>query len=298
MTTGPYSYPYCDFDFAEWNPVQARCVGHFTEDCNLVVSASTASGKTVIAEAISGYELSRGKKVVYVSPLKAIGQEKFREWSRGGRFHLGKEAFLLVSSDNKVKLPLFEKASVIVSTIESMDLRCRAKDRWLEEVGVLVFDEAHMIGDESRGCGGESLIMNITQLNPSCRVVCLSGTMSNYREIAKWLKSCNGKSTYYVNSSWRPTKLEKSVIVAEGFEEQSSRLKEALCEDEQSSLVFVHSKSTGERLLKFLKGNGVRCAFYHAGLRKSVRTKMLGDFRHGAFNTMICTSSLSMGISI
>jgi len=301
--SSPFEYPYCDFDFDEWNPVQMKCVPFFTEDCNLVVSASTASGKTVIAEAIMGYELAKNhsSKAVYVSPLKAIGNEKHGDWTRHPTFR--EYQIALVSSDNETTQSDFENSRLIVSTVESMNLRCRARDRWIRDVSVLVFDEAHLLMDESRGSGSESLIMNITMLNPKCRIVCLSGTMSNYLEIAKWLKACNQKATRYVNSSWRPTELVKSVEIAEDFDEQDKFiLKEAriINDEEQKMLVFVHSKTVGENLCKFLKDYGVSCAFYHAGVQPKVRERMIADFRndYSGLNVLICTSSLGMGVTL
>ena len=299
----PYSYPYCDFNFGEWNPVQAKCVPFFTDDCNLVVSASTASGKTAIAEAIMGYELKRNdtNKAVYVSPLKAIGSEKYKEWSHHDTF--GDYPIALVSSDNDTTQGDFENSRLIVSTVESMNLRCRARDRWIKDVSVLVFDEAHLLMDESRGSGSESLVMNITALNPSCRVICLSGTLSNHVEVAKWLKACNGKTTRYVNSAWRPTELIKSVEVAEDLEEQQKYiLKEArrIIKEEQKMLVFVHSKVVGESLCKYLKEYGVASAFYNAGIQPKVRERIIADFRdeYSGLNVLVCTSSLGMGVTL
>lgn len=299
----PYEYPYCDFDFDEWNPVQAKCVPFFTEDCNLVVSASTASGKTVIAEAIMGYELAKNNKskVVYVSPLKAIGNEKHGDWRKHSTFR--EYTIALVSSDNETSQGDFENSRLIVSTVESMNLRCRARDRWIRDVSVLVFDEAHLLMDESRGSGSESLVMNITMLNPKCRIVCLSGTMSNYLEIAKWLKACNQKTTRYVNSSWRPTELVKSVEIAEDFDEQDKFILEEarrIINEEQKMLVFVHSKTVGENLCKFLKEYNVSCAFYHAGVQQRLRERMIADFRneYSDLNVLVCTSSLGMGVTL
>ncbi len=299
----PYEYPYCDFDFDEWNPVQLKCVPFFTEDCNLVVSASTASGKTVIAEAIMGYELAKvdTSKAVYVSPLKAIGNEKHGDWRRHPTFR--EYPMVIVSSDNDVTQGDFENSRLIVSTVESMNLRCRARDRWIKDISVLIFDEAHLLMDESRGSGSESLIMNMTMLNPKCRIVCLSGTMSNYLEIAKWLKACNGKTTRYVNSSWRPTELIKRVEIAEDFDEQNKFvLEEArrISQDEQKMLVFVHSKVVGENLCKFLKDYNVPCAFYNAGVQPKVRERIIADFRneYSGLNVLVCTSSLGMGVTL
>jgi replicative superfamily II helicase len=299
----PYEYPYCDFDFDEWNPVQLKCVPFFTEDCNLVVSASTASGKTVIAEAIMGYELARtpSSKTVYVSPLKAIGNEKHGDWRKHPTFR--EYPIVIVSSENDVTQGDFENSRLIVSTVESMNLRCRAKDRWIKDISVLVFDEAHLLMDESRGSGSESLIMNVTMLNPKCRIVCLSGTMSNYIEIARWLKACNQKTTRYVNSDWRPTELVKSVEMAEDFDEQSKFiLQEArrMVDEDKKMLVFVHSKVVGENMCKFLRDYNVSCAFYHSGVMPKAREAMIADFRneYSGLHVLVCTSSLGMGVTL
>lgn len=299
----PCDYKYCDFDFDSWNPVQIKCFPFFTEDCNLVVSASTASGKTVIAEAIMGYELSRSdkSKAVYVSPLKAIGVEKYNEWRRHDTFE--RYSIANVSSDSDNTQSDFENSRLIVSTVESMNLRCRARDRWIRDVSVLVFDEAHLLMDKSRGPGSEALIMNITMLNPNCRVICLSGTMPNHIEIAKWLKTCNGKSTKYINSSWRPTELVKSVEIAEDFDEQNKFiLKEAkrISSEDQKMLIFVHSKVVGDNLCKYLKEYNVACAFYNAGVHPKFKERMLEDFRneYSGLNVLVCTSSLGMGVTL
>lgn len=303
MIYNPYNYPYCEFTFNEWNPVQLKCYPFFTEDCNLVVSASTAAGKTVIAEAIMGYELFKSdlSKVIYVSPLKAIGNEKFIDWTKHETFK--KYSKVLVSSENHITQSEFENSRMIVSTVESINLRCRARDKWLKDVRVLIFDEAHLINDDSRGAGSEAMVMALTKLNPDCRIICLSGTMSNYIEIAKWLKACNHKSTKYVNSTWRPSELIKRIEIAENFKEQQEMI---LCEAKKSDkedkkvLVFVHSKQVGENICKYLKDYGINCAFYNAGLKSNIKDKMLYDFKnaYSNLNILVCTSSLGMGVTL
>lgn len=145
--------------------------------------------------------------------------------------------------------------------------------------------------------------MNITMLNPNCRVICLSGTMPNHIEIAKWLKTCNGKSTKYINSSWRPTELVKSVEVAEDFDEQNKFiLKEArrIASEDQKMLIFVHSKIVGENICKYLKEYNVSCAFYNAGVHPKFKERMLEDFRneYSGLSVLVCTSSLGMGVTL
>lgn len=303
MNYQPYNYPYCEFNFTDWNPVQQKCLPFFTEDCNLVVSASTASGKTVIAEAIMGYVLSQNdnNKVIYVSPLKAIGNEKFDDWKKHPTF--GKYEKVLVSSDEQITQGDFENARMIISTVESINIRCRARDRWIKNVKALIFDESHLLNDKSRGSGSESMIMSFTQLNPDSRIICLSGTMSNYIEIAKWLKSCNGKPTKYVNSTWRPSKLVKRLQVIDTYDEQLKFILQQsrqIYENDEKMLIFVHSKKKGQIICDYLKEYNVYCAFYNAGLKPDLRQKMLYDFRneYSGLNVLICTSSLSMGVTL
>ncbi len=302
MNCEPYNYPYCEFDFYEWNPVQKQCLQYFDCDCNLVVSSTTASGKSAIAEAIMGYELctNQDSKAIYVSPLKAIGCEKYEQWQRHPTFE--NYRLLLVSGDLKATQDEFNASRLIVSTVESLGIKCRNCEKWLQQAKVLVFDEAHLLNDEQRGAGAEAMIMALTTINPGCRIVCLSGTMSNYVEIAKWLKTCNGKKTYFVKSDWRPTELVKRVEVVEGYDEQYQKVLEMAKKlgSDGKMLAFVHSKANGERLCEYLKKNGIRQAFYNASLRPGIRQRMLDDFRdeYSDLNVLVCTSSLGMGVTL
>lgn len=296
-----YSYPHCDFPFTEWNPVQKSALPYFTVDCNLVCSASVASGKTAIAEAIFGYELASDDdvKVVYVSPLKAIGKEKFDYWKKHDTF--GKYKKVLVSSDTCVTDDEFARARMIVSTIESVNVHCRRKSNWLSAVKVLVFDEAHLIGDKSRGVGSEAMIMALSMLAPQCRLICLSGTLSNHVEVAKWLKNCNGKQTQYIKSDWRPTKLITRADVSNSVKEYGDYLIR-LCQDnpDDKILIFVHSKCVGELLLQRLRHSQIYSAFYHAGLSAKIKQRMTDDFstEYSGLNILISTSGLSMGVTL
>jgi len=297
----PYNYPYCEFKFTDWNPVQEKAYPYFEKNCNLVVSSSVASGKSAIAEAIFGFELSNSdkSKVIYVSPLKAIGIEKFNEWDKHGTFATYSK--VLVSSDTFVTESEFVNARMIVSTIESINIQCRKKSNWIKDVRVIVFDEVHLINDESRGAGSEAMLMNLAIVNPNCRIVCLSGTLSNYKELAMWLKNLNHLPSYFVSSSWRPNKLMQSVVSINTIEEQNKFIEEK-CKNliSEKIIVFVHSKAIGETIYKHLKQQGIRSAFYNAGLRLQIRERMIEDFRsvYSGLDVLIATNSLGMGVTL
>ncbi len=292
-------YPYCHFEFAEWNPVQEKCLPYFTRDVNLVLGAETAAGKTAVAEAIMGYELLENPeaKAVYVSPLKAIGLEKHGRWLRHPTF--GDMGVVLVDGDHAEGRKLLAESRIIVTTVESLDLSCRRKDGWLGNVRVLVFDEAHLLGDVSRGANAEGMLARFTSVNVDARLVCLSGTFPNLRQLASWVHLLNGKPTSFVKSSWRPLQQIKEVVVGDSLSEQIGHIvKDVIAHQDDGRMVFVHSRKTGGILCKALRKSKIKSAFYHAGLSAGRRRALLDAYRHGLIDVLVATSSLAMGITI
>lgn len=295
----PASYPYCHFEFDEWNPVQRQVSDFLDETCNLVVASGTATGKTAIAEAVMGCALSESESssVIYVSPLKALNEQHFSRWSRHVTF--GDFAKCMLSSDDQEGKELLGESRMIVSTVESLAIQCRFSAGWIGRVSALVFDEAHLLGDASRGPVSEEMLMSFTALNPSCRVVLLSGTMDNAREIASWLKSLNGLPTRFVSSSWRPSPIEYDVVPIADFWNG--------CVDEitrnssgRKTLVFVQSKRLGEEICRKLSRKGIRCGFFHSGLSRPKKSSMISEFKSewSDLGILVCTSSLGMGIDV
>lgn len=293
-------FKYCYFPFEEWNPMQERCVPFFCQDKNLVVSATVAAGKTAVAEAIMSYELSfPDSKAVYVSPLKALSMEKYEEWRKHETF--GEFKIVLLDGDHRIEFSQIASSQLIIATVESMNICCRRRDEWLNDVRVLVFDEAHLFDHEKRGACSESLMMDLSQINPQCRLICLSGTLSNASEIAQWLNVLNGKSTNYICSNWRPTKLYKKIETINELSEQLDFVKNKIKENiDDKFLIFVHSKRIGEILVEHLRKNNIRCGFFSSNLTKEQKNELLSKFRarYGTLQILVATSSLSMGVSL
>lgn len=298
--TATSNYPYCWFSFAEWNPVQEQCLPFFCQDKNLVVSASVAAGKSAIAEAIMGYELSHpNSKAVYVCPLKALSAEKYSEWQKHETFKNFK--ILVLDSDHEVSLEEIENSQLIIATVESMNIHCRRNEPWIHKIRVLVFDEAHLFDHEKRGSCSESLMMDLTECNRDCRLVCLSGTLSNTREIAIWCNKLNGKPTPFIVSTWRPTQLIKLVEPVNELNDQFQFILQKIkASPYEKILIFVHSKRIGEILKKYLRDSGIHCAFYSSDLNAGQREELLKSFRSNAtlLHVLIATSSLSQGVSL
>ena len=301
-------FPYVTFPFELFNPPQAEAVQFATKDCNLVVALSTAVGKTAVAMCFFGHELksNAATKCVYASPLRAISEEKLKQ------FHEVPEwqdvPIMINTGDHMARPEDFDAARLIILTTETLDSKARNQDihgDWLKKVGVLVVDELHLLGDDKRGAALEAGLVNFTEHNKTARIVGLSATMSNHDEIALWLKSLNGKSTYVVNSAWRPGKLTThilGVVANRSFEAEAQDTLLDLTHEHRGEkvIVFVHTKKIGRKLTQTFKNGGIKCEFYHAGLSRQERELLEQTFlnTNAGLNVLVTTSALAMGVNL
>ena len=110
----------------------------------------------------------------------------------------------------------------------------------------------------------EAAMMRFTNMNPEARVILLSATMSNARQIAQWLKSLNNKATKCIQSDWRPNKLDVEMhVVEDGYEPKINMAVNLAAKAlfNKKIIVFVHSKNVGNEIVKRLRKRGTRCAF-------------------------------------
>ncbi len=319
------------------NPLQKQALEQdYLGVGNCVVSAPTASGKTLLAlKAIAENEA----KSVYVVPLRALASEKKREFSSALEpfgLSVGLATGELDSSSDHLR-----EYDVVVATSEKMDSLYRHKAPWLKDVSLAVIDEAHLLGDGRRGTTLEMVLTKF--LDTGVRILALSATIPNDEEIAGWL------SARLVKSGYRPTPLEVGVcdgkVLDFGSKKEELRgnkeaalLKLALKEKGGGgqALVFVSSRRNAESLAgklgkvtekslseqqkaacrkiseKALKALGgkptAQCrslanalksgiAFHHAGLVGKQRELIEKGFKEErCLKAIVCTTTLAMGL--
>ena len=170
------------------------------------MSASTASGKTLIAVlAMLGHLSKKNSKIVYLSPLRALASEKFLEFKKLEGVRLKNKARVAISTGDFENVTRgLEKSNILVLTNERMDSLIRHGTEWISEIGLVIADEIHLIGDPYRGSTLEMVLTQL-KLETGPQIVGLSATITNSDEIADWL-GCK-----LVKTDWRPVPLSEGV---------------------------------------------------------------------------------------
>ena len=194
--------------FEKLYPPQADSVkSGLLDGTSILVSAPTASGKTLIAMlAILSYLSKNNGKIIYLSPLRALAAEKFTEFKKLEKITLGKKIKVGISTGDFENIEKnLEKSNILILTNEKMDSIIRHGVEWVEEIGLVISDEVHLIGDETRGPTLEMILTQLKQLDTKPQIVGLSATITNSDEIANWL-DCK-----LIKNDWRPVPLSEGV---------------------------------------------------------------------------------------
>lgn len=206
------SQPAIDFLLSEGfeclYPPQEACIKEgLLDGQSILVSAPTASGKTLIAIlAMISYISQNTGKVIYLSPLRALAAEKFKEFKKlekitfKNKFKVGISTGDFESIDKNLS-----KNNVLILTNEKMDSIIRHSADWIDDIGLVIADEVHLIGDDDRGPTLEMILTKLKLLEKRPQIVGLSATITNSDDIAQWLGCA------LVENKWRPVPLSEGV---------------------------------------------------------------------------------------
>lgn len=180
----------------EPDPFQVEAFDALRQGESVLVAAPTASGKTVVAEAAIHQALDRGRRAFYTTPIKALSNQKFLDFSE----QFGGENVGLLTGDNSIN----GWAPVVVMTTEVLRNMIYAANQDLDRLDVAILDEIHYLADRERGPVWEEVIIHLPS---AVRVVGLSATVSNAEEFAAWLRARRG-DIRLVHTETRPVPLE------------------------------------------------------------------------------------------
>ncbi len=175
---------------------------------NILVTTPTSSGKTLIGLMGMINILNKRKKVVYLTPLKALAAEKFNEFKiiKNLSCFKNRKINIAISTGDydSSGTELIDK-DIIILTNEKMDSILRHDSSWIFDVGLFIIDEIHLLTERERGPTLEIILTKIKLMQQKPQIIGISATISNSNEIADWLK-CEP-----IQSKWRPTELIEGV---------------------------------------------------------------------------------------
>jgi helicase len=241
---------------------------------NLVLASPTASGKTLVAEFCAlKHILEKNGKTIYLTPLRALANEKFEEFKKytlirkndGRRVRVGISTGDFDSSD-----PWLERYDIIITTNEKADSLLRHRAKWMDEISLIVADEVHLLNDAERGPTLEVVLARLMQINPDLQILALSATINNVEEIAEWLKAD------YVITEWRPILLKEGVLLHDEvqFTDGSAHKIERETRNPAINLALNTVKNGGQALIfAGTRKNAVTLAKKVAGEIENVLTK-------------------------
>ncbi|KAJ1696081.1 hypothetical protein LUZ63_004593 [Rhynchospora breviuscula] len=180
---------------------QRLAIQAFLRGSSVVVSAPTSSGKTLIAEASALATLARARRLFYTTPLKALSNQKLRDFRRTfGDHNVG-----LLTGDSSVNIdaPILIMTTEILRNMLYQSVGATSSDGRLFHVDAIVLDEVHYLSDISRGTVWEEIVIYCPK---EVQLICLSATVANPDELAGWIGQIHG-TTELVTSSKRPVPL-------------------------------------------------------------------------------------------
>jgi len=188
------------------SPFQREAIQGIEDGKNVLITAHTGSGKTLPAQYAIEYFTSKGKKVIYTSPIKALSNQKYSDFVKQyTKLEVG-----ILTGDNKHN----PSADVLIMTTEILYNKLLRKDTlshldfdmdFETELGCVIFDEVHYINDEDRGTIWEQSMMLLPN---HVQMVMLSATIGNVEYISKWLTEIKGKDIVICGTKERVVPLE------------------------------------------------------------------------------------------
>ncbi len=174
---------------------QKEAIALIGEKKSVIVSAPTGAGKTLIAEYIMDKSLNSGGRVIYTSPVKALSNQKFRDFSAKFPDKTG-----IVTGDVSIN----PDASLLIMTTEILRNRLFS-DNSSFDYSWVIFDEIHYIDDPERGTVWEESLMFLPE---GIKFLGLSATLPNIDEFASWIGKIRSEDIAVVKEDKRPVPLK------------------------------------------------------------------------------------------
>jgi len=195
---------YFDLFRYELSDFQKFAIQAIVDGCHALVTAPTGSGKSLPAEFAIQHFVGRGKKVIYTSPIKALSNQKYSDFTAKypdirigistGDFKCNPDADVIIMTTEILMNALFLKENGGESDVANEN-NLQFQIDINNELACVVFDEVHMINDADRGHVWEKTILMLPE---HVQMVMLSATIDAPERFAEWIEKRNNPVTKQV----------------------------------------------------------------------------------------------------
>ena len=241
------------------------------DDKSVLVSAPTGTGKTAIAQYAVSKNMHEGKKTFYTTPLKALSNQKFREFKEVW----GEENVGILTGDRKEN----PDAPILIMTTEvfrnmAMSKHFGQKADLMDNLGTVIFDEFHYLADPSRGPVWEESVIFTPE---NVQTLALSATVGNPEQLTNWFNTFNNKQCelVYVPSENRHVPLEFKTFETANLGTQKKMLEKKYNSPKTKEMLKNSNKQEYpeqydfKHLTSFLKDEGQLPAIYFVFNRRN-----------------------------
>ena len=197
------------------DPFQQHALKAICSEENVLVTAKTGSGKTLVGEVQIAYSLRKGKRVFYTTPIKSLSNQKFNDLKKQfgsvgimtGDIKFCPNANVVIMTTEILRNLLFKKDSTTKSIGLTAEISC-------EDLDAVIFDECHYINDRDRGHVWEEIMI---LLPPEVKMVMLSATLDHPEYFAEWLGELKQRPINLISTEYRIVPLTHTVWYDQQF---------------------------------------------------------------------------------
>lgn len=191
------------------DPFQQHAVAAISRDENVLVTAKTGSGKTLVGEAQIAHSLAKGGRVFYTTPIKSLSNQKFDDLKRiypsvgimTGDLKFRPDADVVIMTTEILRNLLYKQGTAT----QNLGITAALS---LDRLDAVVFDECHYINDRDRGAIWEETMI---LLPPKVNLVLLSATIDAPEIFAGWLGELKQKPIHLISTQYRIVPLQHGV---------------------------------------------------------------------------------------
>lgn len=236
-----------------YDPFQKTAICHIENNNSVLVSAPTGAGKTVIAEYVIEKCLQNGDGVIYTAPVKALSNQKFRDF----RNQYGDKIGILTGD-----VSISPDSPVMIMTTEIFRNKLLSEKFSLDNYKWIIFDEIHYIDNEERGTVWEESIIFLPE---HMKILALSATVPNVNELGEWIKHIHKLPLEIVVENNRSVPLHI-------FYQTQGKIANSLDEVRKLAYTGKHCYSHPNRVSDLIKHfhaiNGLPCIYFAFGRRR------------------------------